>query len=185
MFDSFRFSKPRRVFGLIFCAQVLILCGVSKVFAQCPAITNHGWPQNAIVRYTIDNTYNDEQKRQVRAAADAWNQANSSNNSKVSFLEDTTGQNFSLEFIIGPLQRGNPAQFAGTFDGTTGTVKTGTITYDPNNTFPGTSTLIADPSRPGYSTIVTKLLLHEMGHLMGLDHPFVPPDPCNQSKGAT
>src|SRR5947209_20295848 len=117
MFDSFRFSKPGRVFGLIFCAQVLILCGVSKVFAQCPAITNHGWPQNSIVRYTIDNTYNDEQKRQVRAAADEWNRANSINNSKVSFVEDTSGQNFILRFQIGPLAQGNPAVFAGTFDG--------------------------------------------------------------------
>ena len=185
MFDSFRSHKPTKIFGLIFCVQVLILCGASKVFAQCPAITNHGWPQNAIVRYTIDNTYTDEQKRQVRAAADAWNQANSANNSKVSFLEDTTGQNFTLRFLIGPLQAGNPAQFAGTFDATTGTVETGTITYDPNNTFPGTSTLIADPSKPGYSTVVTKLLLHEMGHLMGLDHPFVPADPCDQPDGAT
>src|SRR5947209_2429498 len=185
MFGSFRLWKSTRIFGFIFCAQVLMLCSASKVFAQCPAITNHGWPQNAIVRYSIDNTYTDEQKRQVRAAADAWNQANSANNSKVSFLEDTTGQNFSLRFIIGSLQQGNPAQFAGTYDGATGTVKSGTITYDPNNTFPGTNILIADPSKPGYSTIITKLLLHEMGHLMGLDHPFVPPDPCNQSKGAT
>ncbi|HEX8890162.1 MAG TPA: DUF4214 domain-containing protein [Pyrinomonadaceae bacterium] len=156
-----------------------------KAQAQCPAITNHGWPQNAIVRYTIDNTYNDEQKRQVRAAADEWNRANLINNSKVSFVEDTTGQNFTLQFLIGPLAQGNPAVFNGTFDGTTGTVKTGTITYDPNNTFPGSNTLIADPSQPGYSTIVMKLLLHEMGHLMGLDHPSVPADPCDQPDGAT
>jgi hypothetical protein len=156
-----------------------------KAQAQCPAITNHGWPQNSIVRYTIDNTYNDEQKRQVRAAADEWNRANSINNSKVSFVEDTSGQNFILRFQIGPLTQGNPAVFAGTFDGTTGTVKTGTITYDPNNTFPGSNTLIADPSQPGYSTVVMKLLLHEMGHLMGLDHPAVPANSCDQPDGAT
>src|SRR5438132_12119076 len=109
MISSVGPEKLSKIFRIIFCAQILILFGAVKAQAQCPAITNHGWPQNSIVRYTIDNTYNDEQKRQVRAAADEWNRANSINNSKVSFVEDTSGQNFILRFQIGPLAQGNPA----------------------------------------------------------------------------
>lgn len=164
------------------------MLGSSRVYAQgCPTLLspNRGWAQNSIVRYAFDNGFTDEQKRQIRAAASEWNRANSLNNSKVSFVEDTSGTNFSLKFVIGALGGGNPAVYNATYDGTTLTIKSATITYDPNNTFPGSAQLIADPAKPGYSTVVMKLVLHEMGHTMGLDHPVVPADPCDQPDGAT
>jgi hypothetical protein len=164
------------------------LLGSSTVYAQgCPTLLspNRGWAQNSIVRYAFDNGFTDEQKRQIRAAASEWNRANSLNNSKVSFVEDTSGTNFSLKFVTGALGAGNPAVYNATYDGTTLTIKSATITYDPNNTFPGSAQLIADPTKPGYSTVVMKLVLHEMGHTMGLDHPVVPADPCDQPDGAT
>jgi len=157
----------------------------SNAYAQCPAITNHGWPQGSTVRYFLDTGLNEEHKRQIRLAAAEWSRANSLNNSRVSFVEDTTGQNFTLRFQTGALAQGNPAVFSGTYDGATGTVRTGLITYDPNNTFPGTNILIADPGQTGYGTVVMKLILHEMGHLMGLDHPAVPANICDQPDGAT
>jgi hypothetical protein len=167
------------------CALFLALGGASTADAQCPAITNHGWPQNSTVRYFMDNTLNAEQMRQIRLAAAEWTRANSLNNSRVSFVEDTLGTNYTLRFTTDNLTPGTPAVFSGTYDGATGTVKAGVITYDPNNTFPGTNTLIADPSQPGYSTVIMKLILHEMGHLMGLDHPAVPANVCDQPDGAT
>jgi hypothetical protein len=148
-------------------------------------MTNHGWPQNSIIRYAFTGALTDEQMRQIRAAAAEWSRANSINNSKVSFVEDTSGQNFSLKFQPGALAQGNPAVFSATYDAATGTIRSATITYDPNNTFPGSNILVADPNQPGYDTMVMKLVLHEMGHLMGLDHPAVPANICDQPDGAT
>jgi hypothetical protein len=185
------FRQAYRAFWIIFFCGAILWLGAANTYAQgCPTLfsPNRGWAQNAIVRFWFDSGFTEEQKRQIRAAAAEWNRANSFNNSKVSFVEDTAGTNFSLRFLIAPagtLAAGNPAIFNATYDGATLTVKSATITYDPNNTFPGSTQLIADPARPGYSTVVMKLVLHEMGHLMGLDHPFVPADPCDQPDGAT
>jgi hypothetical protein len=187
MISSLRLLRAyRNLYVALFCAAIL-LAGASKAHAQRPTITNHGWPQNSIIRYAFGAGFTDEQKRQIRAAAAEWNRANSINYSKVSFVEDTSGQNFSLQFQIGALTAGNPAVFTGSYDPATGTVKTGIITYDPNNTFPNSTQLIADPAQPLYSTIVMKLVMHEMGHLMGLDHPALPPsgNVCDQQDGAT
>ncbi|HEV7373446.1 MAG TPA: DUF4214 domain-containing protein [Pyrinomonadaceae bacterium] len=182
------FRQAYRAFWIIFFCAAILWLGASTTYAQgCPTLfsPNRGWAQNSIVRFWFDSGFTDEQKRQIRAAAAEWNRANSLNNSKVSFVEDTSGTNFSLRFLIGGLGAGNPAIFNATYDAATFTIKSATITYDPNNTFPGSAQLIADPARSGYSTVVMKLVLHEMGHLMGLDHPFVPADPCDQPDGAT
>jgi hypothetical protein len=182
------FRQAYRAFWVIFFCAAILWLGAKTTYAQgCPTLfsPNRGWAQNSIVRFGFGSGFNEEQKRQIRAAAAEWNRANSLNNSKVSFVEDTSGTNFSLQFVIGALGAGNPAVFNATYDAATFTVKSGSVTYDPNNTFPGSTQLIADPARPGYSTVVMKLVLHEMGHLMGLDHPFVPADPCDQPDGAT
>jgi hypothetical protein len=186
MVYSFKSQQSSQRFWLLLCcALVLLTLGAAEASAQCPTITNRGWAQSSVVRYAFTGNFTEEQKRQIRAAAAEWSRANSLNNSKVSFLEDTSGQNFSLRFQTGALTPGNPAVFSATYDGATGTIRSATITYDPNNTFPGSNILIADPAQPGYSTIVMKLVLHEMGHLMGLDHPVVPANPCDQPDGAT
>jgi predicted Zn-dependent protease len=189
MRNSVRSWQGGRAFWvMLLFAAVLFCAGALNAYAQgCPTLLspNRGWAQNTIVRYAFDTGFTDEQKRQIRAAAAEWNRANSLNNSKVSFVEDTSGTNFTLKFLIGTLGAGNPAVYNATYDGATFTIKSATITYDPNNTFPGSAQLVADPNLPGYSTMVMKLVLHEMGHTMGLDHPFVPADPCDQPDGAT
>ncbi|HKQ99388.1 MAG TPA: Calx-beta domain-containing protein, partial [Pyrinomonadaceae bacterium] len=181
--------RSRQSFGAgwatLCCALVFMFAGAIEAYGQCPAVTNRGWAQNTIVRYAFFGSFTEEHKRQIRAAAAEWSRANSINNSKVSFIEDTSAQNFALRFQTGALAAGNPAVFNATYDAATGLIKSATITYDPNNTFPGTTLPTADPSQAGYSTIVTKLILHEMGHLMGLDHPAVPANLCDQPDGAT
>jgi hypothetical protein len=189
MGSSFKRRQFSRLFLIITCgALTLALGGAARTYAQgCPTLysPNRGWAQNSIVRYAFTGNFTEEQKRQIRAAAAEWSRANSINNSKVSFVEDTTGQNFNLEFRLGALAPGNPAAFNATYNGATLTVINAVITYDPNNTFPGSNIIVADPAQPGYSTIVMKLVLHEMGHLMGLDHPAVPANICDQPNGAT
>lgn len=189
MGGSDKSQRSSRLFLIIVCcAFVLALGGAAKTYAQgCPTLfsPNRGWAQSAIVRYAFTGNFTEEQKRQIRAAAAEWSRANSINNSKVSFIEDTSGQNFNLEFKTGALPQGNPAIFNATYNGATFTITSATITYDPNNTFPGSNVLVADPALPGYDTIVMKLVLHEIGHLMGLDHPAVPANICDQPDGAT
>ena len=180
--------KLRRSFHTFFftlsCMLALILCTAVTGYAQCPAVDNRGWAQGATVRFFLDPNLSEEQKRQIRIAVTAWNNANSVNNSRVRFEEDTTGQNFVFRFMNGTLPVGTPA-FANKSFGASGTVVNATLTYDPNAVFPGTNILIVDPAKAGYDTIFIKLTLHEMGHTMGLDHPFAPANVCDQPNGAT
>jgi hypothetical protein len=180
-------SRLRRSFQTVFftlsCALVLMISTAATGYAQCPTIDNRGWAQGAVVRFFLDPNLSEEQKRQIRLAVTAWNNANSVNNSRVRFEEDT-GQNFVFRFLNGTLPLGTPA-FANKSFNANGTVVSGTLTYDPNAVFPGTNILIVDPSKAGYDTIFIKLTLHEMGHTMGLDHPAAPANICDQPNGAT
>jgi hypothetical protein len=181
MKSLFSSGQDGRAFWVTFFITTILFCvGSLNAYAQgCPALysPNRGWAQNTIVQYAFDPGFTDEQKRQIRATAAEWNRANSVNNSKVSFVEDTSGTNAKLRFQIaspGVLPPGNPADYQANYDAATFTINSAVIRYDPNNTFPGTSTLVSDPTQPGYSTVITKLILHEMGHTMGLDHPPSP-----------
>lgn len=186
MFRQFERGCPHcHLLARLLFSIALISIGYSTAYAQCPTLTNHGWQPQATVRFFLDGSLSEEHKRQIRAATGEWNRANTVNNSKVHFVEDPVGQNFNLKFLTGDLPQGNPVKFNATYNATTGTINSAIITYDPANTFPGTSVPIANPSQPGYSTIVMKLILHEMGHLMGLDHPVAPADPCAQPDNAT
>ncbi|HEV2762021.1 MAG TPA: DUF4214 domain-containing protein [Pyrinomonadaceae bacterium] len=162
-----------------------MLAAASDARAQCPTVDNVAWGQRAVVRFFLEANLSDEQKRQIRVAVGEWNRANAINNSRVRFEEDTTGGNFVFRFTNGTLAAGTPA-FAQKQFSPDGTVVSATLTYDPNATFIGTNTLIANPNAPGYSTFIVKLTLHEMGHTMGLDHPAVPNgNPCEQPDGAS
>ncbi|HEX8144887.1 MAG TPA: DUF4214 domain-containing protein [Pyrinomonadaceae bacterium] len=179
-----RGPSSRRFFFILASALALIFSTASRSSAQCPTIDNHGWTQGATVRFFLDANLSAEQKRQIRIAIGEWNNANSVNNSRVRFEEDTTGTNFVFRFLNGTLPVGTPA-FANKSFNSSGRVVSATLTYDPNAVFPGSSDLIINPSRAGYDTIFIKLTLHEMGHTMGLDHPAAPANICDQINGAT
>ncbi|HZB47239.1 MAG TPA: hypothetical protein VE360_18405 [Pyrinomonadaceae bacterium] len=181
---TYRSHSAARVFALLVLSLALH-AGARDASAQCATVDNIGWGRGATVRFFLNGNLNDEQKRQIRWAVAEWNRANSVNNSRVRFEEDFGGQSFQFHFLNGALGPGTPA-FANKSFSADGTVVAATLTYDPNATFTGTSTLIADPTRPGYDTFIIKLTLHEMGHTMGLDHPVVPNgDICAQPDGAT
>ncbi len=173
-----------RLLPLLTLTSILIFA-TSTIYAQCPTIDNFSWGQGATVRFFLDNNLSGEQKRQIRWGIAEWNRANSVNNSRVRFEEDFSGQNFQFRFLNGSLSNNMPA-FANKNFSSDGTVVSATLTYDPNATFANTTTLIVDPTKPGYDTILIKLTLHEMGHVMGLDHPPLPPGGiCDQQDGAT
>jgi Calx-beta domain/Domain of unknown function (DUF4214) len=175
----------RNFYCMLGCALVLLTATAATVYAQCPTIDNRGWGQGATVRFFLNANLTEEQKRQIRLAIGEWNYANSVNNSRVIFVEDTSGQNFSFHFLNGTLPPGTPAFANKTFN-VSGTVVSATLTYDPNAVFPGTNMLIIDPNKAGYDTIFIKLTLHEMGHTMGLDHPTQAfANICDQPNGAT
>jgi Calx-beta domain/Domain of unknown function (DUF4214) len=185
MSNTLKRREPLRNFFLMLaCALALITGTAATSYAQCPTIDNVGWGQSATVRFFLDANLSEEQKRQIRLAVTAWNNANSVNNSRVRFEEDTTGQNFVFRFLNGTLPLGTPA-FANKSFNSNRTVVSATLTYDPNAVFPGTNILIVDPAKAGYDTIFIKLTLHEMGHTMGLDHPAAPANVCDQPNGAT
>jgi hypothetical protein len=173
-----------RAARLLLCAAALAACVCVSASAQCPTIDNIGWARGETVRFFLDANLNGEQKRQIRWALAEWNRANGVNNARVRFEEDFTGGNFRFRFANGTLPTGVPG-FAQKQFGPDGVVVSATLTYDPAAVFPGTSTLIANPSAPGYETFLIKLTLHEVGHTMGLDHPANSSDICAQPDGAS
>jgi hypothetical protein len=176
---------PRNFYFALGYILILLTAGAATGHAQCPTIDNRGWGQGATVRFFLNANLTEEQKRQIRLAVGEWNYANSVNNSRVNFVEDTSGQNFNFHFLNGTLPLGTAAFANKSFDGS-GRVVSATLTYDPNAVFPGTNILIVDPNKAGYDTIFIKLTLHEMGHTMGLDHPTpAPANICDQPNGAT
>jgi hypothetical protein len=160
---------------------VLFLVGAAR--GQCPSSDNIGWARGSTVRYFLDPNLTAEQRRQVRWGLAEWTRANSLNNSRVRFEEDTTGQNFRYHILNGPLGSNTPA-FANKSFMSDGSVVNATLTFNLNAVFPGTNTRIVDPNQPNFDTIIIKLTLHETGHTMGLDHPSNG-DPCAQPDGAS
>ena len=183
-------SPPSRPAGPRLLAPAVLLAAALFVFAtqaraQCPSIDNVGWGRGATVRYYLDASLSAEQRRQIRWALAEWDRANSLNNSRVRFVEAAPGGGFDFLFLNGNLGGNAPAYAYKNFT-TDGTVVSATLTYDPNAVFPGTSTLVADPTKPGYDTYYIKVTLHEVGHTMGLDHPATPAGGlCAQPDGAT
>jgi len=141
-------------------AVVVLLTASSQ--ANCPSLDSAigGWPQDSVVYYDVSSLPSGIQS-QVIAAFNAWNTANVSNNSGVSFQASGSGHPPATCTFVNGSAGGNPAE---TSISHTGTVVTGaTITIDANNTN------FYDPNQSGYSNVFLKIALHEIGHTMGLN----------------
>lgn len=93
---------------LLLVASVIVLAATAPNSGQSctPLQPNRpAWPRNSTVYINLGNL-NAEQQRQVRVAIDAWNQANQSNGSYVTFSYDTPPlqSSFRLNFQIGQTQ---------------------------------------------------------------------------------
>jgi hypothetical protein len=111
-----------------------------------------------------------------------WNTANQSNGSGITFTETPTAGAPTLTFQNGSNPRVDPntgqtvyaaARTSGQVANTNTPLNSATITLDP------TLEAGVDPNDPaGFSSMIEKLSLHEMGHTMGLGHP---PQPSPQA----
>lgn len=138
----------------------------------CPPTTNDGWPKNTVVYYTFNSNLTPGQQSQIQNALNAFNIANQSNNSCVSFVAGPAPPNAinprTIIFQHRTLAAGNPPKTITVLD-STGAAKSATVTINPSSTY-SSGVAIFNPTKPGYSTIYQKVALPEIGHTMGLDH---------------
>lgn len=158
--------------------SILVIAASTPIipeYAQtgCPPVSNNGWPKCVIVYYTISG-FDSSQKTQLLNAFTSWNSANRTNNSKVKFQQDPGGAAFfvyQLTVQTGTIGVGAPA--ITNKDTGTGAISSATITFDLQAKVPNTNNLVFDPNIAGYNTIFQKVMLHELGHTMGLkDEPI-------------
>lgn len=146
------------------------------------------WPRGSTVFVDLGNL-NTEQRRQVIAAVEAWNTANQSNGSYITFSFNLppSSTSFTVEFRVGTNVPVNgvlpPAQTISNSNqiNSAGNRTGATITFDTRVTLPGPN---GDPQQALDETISSdgflKAALHELGHTMG----FGEGDP-NQIAGST
>lgn len=160
--------------------------------SSCPPLDPNlpAWPRNSIVYINLGNL-NTEQQRQVKAAVNAWNQANQSNGSFVTFSFNTPPLStaFRLNFQIGHIapdpQTGQtaPAQLDRTngVDGQ-GNLNRATVTFDLSVQGQDQNGNLAQALNENASSdAFLKSALHEIGHSMGLGD--AKQDPAHPSSG--
>jgi hypothetical protein len=149
---------------------------VSHAQTGCPPVSQNGWRQCATVYYTVGG-FDADQYGQILNGIDSWKTHNSTNNnSRVSFVQGTPpsgATNYgTLTIQTGTTTGGDPAETVKS--NTTGAITSATITFYLAATIPNTSPtqLAFDPGVIGYDTIFKKVILHELGHSMGVkDEP--------------
>lgn len=152
----------------------LLVCGPAQTAsADCTPRDRRtvGWPRDTVVYYDVGRL-----PRSLRGAArrafDEWSAANRKTGSNVVFVEGH-GPNRIVVRKGRASRRPATAQFRLTrFRQLSGEA---TIRIDLDNR------KFFDPREDGFERAVTKTLLHEVGHTMGLDD--VDGSPCRQAKG--
>lgn len=155
---------------------MLFLGSCIAIAQNCPSLTTNpaGVVPNQIVYYSVDSSLTSAAQGtgdgagasptdQVQAAITAWNQANASNGTGVSFVPSTASNPPSVTFTNSTGASSPPGDVAET------TTNSGLITTSN----PATVTFYAgsgyfSPSSAGYSTMYLKMALHEIGHVMGM-----------------
>lgn len=149
----------------------LTLSSRSQTGCPPPSQLSAGWPHDKIVFYDV-SSLPPAVRTQAINALNAWNTANSQNNSGVSFQSASLTHPPIFTFQIGATTLGDPAQFNPVPLSSTNPLVSGTVTINPNHP-------AFDPNAPGYATALLKAFEHEIGHSMGLDEvPFVLNQPC-------
>jgi hypothetical protein len=140
-----------------------------KSEASCPSqsTVSAGWPRDSTVRFDV-SALREPLRTQALKALDAWNNANSMNNSGVTFMAADSTHPAVLTFTIRDL---GSVTAAGSdihnFPGTS-TAETAQITINADNTN------FFDANIAEYELALFKAFLHEIGHTMGLADTPVP-----------
>lgn len=158
---------------------------ISRSQTGCPpqSTKSAGWPRDSVVRYDVSSLPSALQT-QASNALNAWNVANTQNNSGVTFVAADSNHPATFTFNVGVPNTPGAAADTG-IDPIEGTnsAKTAELVIDANN---------PDHFRPsvtGYNAALFKTFLHEIGHTMGLGdvptpNPLAPPENCgNQTSG--
>lgn len=175
--------RLRTAITLTIAIAVLIFVGASQGYAQCtgatpPVDTSHAiFRAGATVWVQFDSSITStDQRNQIMAGLNSWNDANDRNGSGVFFQDhDTVGEippDAVVVFRNGSLAPGTVSQE--TYDSThpDGSIASMTITF---NTQSATVTGVAgaapyyDSTQAGYNTIFQKNTEHGIGHGMGLN----------------
>lgn len=131
-----------------------------------------GWPSGSAVYYDVSGLPEPARSQAVDAFRE-WNTANnSSNTSGVVFYPSDAAHppNFS---IINASAGGSPAHSAIGVNPSTRVTQSVTTKIDVNNP------AIYSSSQPGYNTVFKKVMLHEIGHTMGINDQPVPNGSAN------
>lgn len=149
---------------------LLILFFGSSSQSSCPPLDSGvtGWPQDTTVYYDVSAIPSGLQS-QVIAAFNAWNTANGQNNTGVSF-QPADAQN-PATYTVQTGGSGSPASTAISHPSQGNTTVSGaTTTIDVNNV----NGNWYDSGAAGYSNVFLKVMLHEIGHTLGLNDAAIP-----------
>jgi hypothetical protein len=122
-----------------------------------------GWPKGTTVYYSV-SALPEPARTQAINALNQWNTANSRNGSYVTFAQADANHAPTLSFLVGPISDGAPsANFISV--NSTGAVTRANLMFDLNNV----NGNFYDPSQSeSYVSGLLKVMLHEIGHTMGL-----------------
>jgi hypothetical protein len=118
-----------------------------------------GWKKGTTVYYDVSGLPSNVQQ-QAKDAFAAWTDANKSNGSGVTFAQSDASHPANFTVTVGPAD-GRPGKTNTSLDATN--ISTGaTTSLDLNNTS------FFDSGQAGYDTAILKIMLHEIGHTMGI-----------------
>lgn len=159
-------TLTRSIFTL---TLLLIVTLISRSQTGCPtqSTKSAGWPRDAVVRFDV-NALPSNVRTQALKALSAWNTANGSNNSGVTFLAADSTHPAALTFRVGiPKEPGPAGTEIKNTDGTS-TAEKAEVVIDATNTN------YFNSSVQEFELALLKAFLHEIGHTMGLADVPVP-----------
>ena len=139
----------------------------------CPPQDNNyrGWAKGSTVYYDFSSMPSNIRPA-IQSAIDKWNTANGNNGSHVNFAPADANHPATMTVHVGTYQDSLGYHPAGTVmtTGTGGIVTSASVTVDINNVGGGWY----NQSDPSYATAILKVMLHEIGHTMGITDEVTP-----------